>query len=107
LNGTGSFATCNVSYVQTSSTTTPTITASYAGDAGHSTSSATTTLTVFLEGDVNGDCKVDIVDLAIVGAAFGSTPSSPNWNPAADVNHDGKVDIVDLVLVASNFGLTC
>ncbi len=107
LNGTGSFATCNVSYVQTSSTTTPTITASYAGDAGHSTSSATTTLTVFLEGDVNGDCKVDIVDLAIVGAAFGSTPSSPNWNPVADINHDGKVDIVDLVLVASNFGLTC
>jgi len=64
-------------------------------------------VTVFLVGDVNGDCKVDIVDLAKVGAAFGSTPSSPNWNPAADLDHNGKVDIVDLVIVASRFGSTC
>jgi len=64
-------------------------------------------LTVFLEGDVNADCKVDVADLASVGAVFGSTPSSLNWNPAADINHDGRVDIVDLVDVASNFGLTC
>ena len=107
LNGTSTFATCSVSYAQTSSTTTPTIAANYGGDAGHLTSSGTTTVTVFLEGDVNGDCKVDIVDLANVGAAFGSTPASPNWNQAADLNHDGKVDIVDLVIVASNFGFTC
>jgi len=74
---------------------------------GHLTSSGTTTVTVFLEGDVNSDCKVNVLDLADVGIAFNSTPASPNWNPAADINHDGKVDIVDLVLVALNFGLTC
>jgi len=94
-------------YVQTSTNATPTITANYAGDASHFTSSGTTTVTVFLKGDVNGDCKVDIVDLSIVGAAFNSTPSSPNWNPAADLNHDGKVDIVDIVVVASSYNTAC
>jgi len=60
-----------------------------------------TVLTVSpLVGDVNGDLKVDIRDLQIVAVAFGSTPSSSNWNPYADVNGDGRVDIRDVALVA-------
>jgi hypothetical protein len=49
---------------------------------------------------------VDIRDFQIVAAAFGPTPSSPNWNPYADVNGDGKVDIRDIALVAKNYGKT-
>ena len=55
-------------------------------------------------GDINLDCLVDISDLAQVGAAFGSTPSSPNWNSNADLDNDGVIDITDLVIVAANFG---
>ncbi len=63
--------------------------------------------TVKLKGDVNGDCKVDIVDLASVGAAFGKSVGQSGYNPAADINNDGIVNIVDMVLVAGSFGQTC
>jgi len=62
------------------------------------------TITVRLMGDVNGDGRVDLKDLALVARAFGSTPGSPNWNPAADVNGDGVVNMKDIALVARNFG---
>lgn len=55
-------------------------------------------------GDVNKDGKVDITDVAIVSKAFGSTPSSPKWNPLADLNGDGVIDIGDLATVTAHFG---
>ena len=58
-------------------------------------------------GDVNRDGRVDIVDLAQVGVAFGSRAIDPTWNAAADLNGDSVVDIIDLVLVADHFGQTC
>ena len=60
-----------------------------------------------LWGDVNGDHRVDIVDLASVGAAFGTIRGQPSYNPAADINSDGVINIVDLVLVAGSFGQLC
>jgi hypothetical protein len=54
-----------------------------------------------LQGDVNGDGCVDILDLATVAGQFGSANPTP---PEADINNDGIVDIVDIVLVAGNFG---
>jgi len=59
------------------------------------------------KGDVSGDCRVDIVDLATVGAQFGKTSTTPGFNAAADLNNDGTINIVDLVLVAGNFGQFC
>ncbi len=50
-------------------------------------------------GDVNGDGRIDILDLVAVAAQFGSTSPSPE---TADINADGQVDIVDVVLVAKN-----
>jgi Ca2+-binding EF-hand superfamily protein len=55
-------------------------------------------------GDVNGDGRVDLKDIALVARAFGSTPTSPNWNPAADINGDGIVNMQDIAIVARNFG---
>ncbi len=53
-----------------------------------------------LGGDLNGDQVIDISDLVIGGASFGTA------DPAADINADGTVDIFDIVLIGKNFGLT-
>lgn len=49
-------------------------------------------------GDVNGDNLVDIFDLTLVAAHFGSS------DPATDLNADGQVNILDLVIVAGSYG---
>ena len=56
---------------------------------------------VLLEGDVDRNGVVDIVDLVTVGRLFG-TSAEPG--AAADVNGDGAISIIDLVTVASQFG---
>jgi hypothetical protein len=73
-------------------------------------------------GDVNGDWKVDIQDVARVSAGFGSirinNPQDPKygqyWHPVqcvtcphtpnADINGDNKIDIQDLARTSGNFG---
>ena len=52
--------------------------------------------------DLNGDGRVTIGDLAIIGAHYGKNKYSLDWNVArfADVNGDDKIDLEDLVLVA-------
>jgi hypothetical protein len=50
--------------------------------------------------DLNGDGEVNIEDIAIWGAAFGSSSGHPRWNPITDMNSDGKIDMIDAVLIA-------
>ena len=50
-------------------------------------------------GDVNGDGRVNILDLTRVASSF--TAVSPA-NPGADVNGDGRVNVLDLVLIAQH-----
>jgi hypothetical protein len=57
-----------------------------------------------LPGDINGDNVVNIEDFNLLAAAFGSDPSSANWNTDADLNCDGVVDIIDFSLLAENYG---
>lgn len=57
-----------------------------------------------LLGDVNGDGKVDMKDLALAILAWNSFPGKPNWNPAADVDGSGRVDLHDLVIIIMQFG---
>jgi len=57
-----------------------------------------------LLGDINGDGKIDITDIAIVAIAFGTKPEDKKWDPRADLKPDGIIDIYDVVLVAVNFG---
>ena len=65
------------------------------------------TIKVRFVGDLNGDGKVDMVDLREIAKAFASYPGHPKWNPDADINQDGKVDMRDIRLAAKNFGKGC
>ena len=59
-------------------------------------------------GDVNGDGIVDIYDVTLAAASYGSTEGDPNWNPDADVAPLwGVIDIYDLVTIASKYGSAC
>ncbi len=52
---------------------------------------------------------IDMRDVAYVARQMGTTPASPNWDPAADITGpvylvpDGKVDLRDIALVARSF----
>ncbi|MBI5879012.1 MAG: hypothetical protein HZB53_15280 [Chloroflexi bacterium] len=71
--------------------------------AGTLTINALGTAPTLAGGDVNGDDKIDIADLAAIGGAFG-TSITPDTG--ADVNGDGFVNVFDLVLAGGNYGLT-
>ena len=58
-------------------------------------------------GDVNGDCKVDVVDLVMVGTRIGLVIGDTGYNASTDVNNDERINVQDLVIVASSFGWTC
>jgi hypothetical protein len=55
-------------------------------------------------GDVNGDGIICKKDLEIMQVAYGSTPGSPNWNPACDLDGNGKIDALDISTAARNYG---
>lgn len=57
-----------------------------------------------LKGDVNGDCRVDGLDLSLMGLSFGSELGEVNYSFFADTNNDGDVDGDDLAKLARNFG---
>jgi hypothetical protein len=48
-----------------------------------------------LNGDVNSDNVVEDQDYSLMGAAWYSTPGSPNWDVRADLNGDGVVEDQD------------
>ena len=54
-----------------------------------------------LNGDVNNDGEVNILDLTLVGQNIGVTLPNPLQ---ADVNGDGLVNVLDLILVSNMFG---
>jgi hypothetical protein len=56
--------------------------------------------------DVDRDCKVDVVDLAIVALHYGQKVGDPNWYAPADVNGDGVVNVIDLAMVGIKYGTT-
>jgi PKD repeat protein len=102
----------------TTSTTTPLIHHAYSQkgdytvtlaviDASGKTDSLTRTIAISsLIGDINGDGKVDMRDIAIVAKAFSTVPEDQNWNPIADLNGDGRVDMRDIAIVAKAFNPT-
>lgn len=63
-------------------------------------------VTVSIQGDINADGTVDILDIFAVARAFGSKIGDQNWDPKADLNNDNRVDILDIFAVAKEFGRT-
>lgn len=62
-----------------------------------------------ITGDLNGDRKVDMKDVATAARAFGTAPGDARWDARADITGpdgypDGKVDMRDIALVARCFG---
>ncbi|NOV04360.1 cohesin domain-containing protein [Paenibacillus planticolens] len=55
-----------------------------------------------VRGDVNGDSKVTVGDLAIAAKFYGKSSADPDWEQckSADVNGDGIIDITDLAIIA-------
>ena len=58
-------------------------------------------------GDIDNDLDVDIADLGLMLAAFGTCDGDARWNPAADLDGNLCVELVDLSLLLQNFGTTC
>jgi hypothetical protein len=54
--------------------------------------------------DVNGDGKVDLVDVYLVEMTYGSYPGHPRWDPNCDLNGDLKVDLIDYFITCKNYG---
>ena len=59
-----------------------------------------------LQGDVNGDCRVDGLDLSLLGRSFGSQEGDTEFSRLADTNGDSQIDGEDLARMARNFGKT-
>jgi copper(I)-binding protein len=61
-------------------------------------------VTVTIPGDIDGNGKVQLVDLVRLAIAFGRELGQPNWNPNADIDCNGVVDHVDLSMLAQDYG---
>lgn len=53
--------------------------------------------------DVNGDGRVNILDLAMVAKAWGSSPGHPRWDARCDIDMNNIINIIDLTLVAKEY----
>jgi uncharacterized protein (DUF2141 family) len=62
------------------------------------------TVKVRVLGDANGDDVVNMSDLWLLAAAFGSTERGQGWVSDCDLNLDGLVSMMDLYLAAVSFG---
>jgi parallel beta-helix repeat protein len=57
----------------------------------------------WLQGDVNYDMVVKILDISIIAKAFGSSIGDAKWNPRCDLNNDKTINILDISVAAANF----
>lgn len=59
-----------------------------------------------LRGDIDGDGRVDGVDLVRLALAFGAGRGESRYDASADLDSSGLVDGQDLAILGTNFGLT-
>ena len=60
-----------------------------------------------LEGDVNGDCVVNILDLIGVRNHLNQDPTSPPENQVYNVNGDDAINILDMIFVRNRLNTSC
>jgi len=59
-----------------------------------------------LDGDINGDCRVNILDLIVIRSRLEQDPQTgDNWR--ADANNDGAINILDLIYVRNKLNTRC
>jgi len=56
------------------------------------------------QGDVNWDHKVNIVDVAAVGKAYGAVPGTLHFDFELDLDSNFQINIVDIAIVTKDFG---
>jgi hypothetical protein len=61
-----------------------------------------------IQGDMNNDGTVNILDLRTVASFYNVRKGDPSWAVAStyDLNVDGVINIFDLVIIATNYGFT-
>lgn len=59
-----------------------------------------------LEGDIDGDGVVSVLDYIDLSDSFDSIPGDANWNPAADLDGDEVISIYDYIVLSDNFDRT-
>ncbi|MDW8290528.1 MAG: Ig-like domain repeat protein [Armatimonadota bacterium] len=57
-----------------------------------------------VNGDVDGDNEVSLLDFGALVLAFGSVPGDAAWNPNADLDSDGDVNLLDFGILVRNCG---
>jgi parallel beta-helix repeat protein len=65
------------------------------------------TVKVNLQGDVDGNNVVNILDLAMVSRVYMAEEGEPDYDPDLDLNHDGIIDIIDLAIIGRHYGNSC
>jgi hypothetical protein len=56
-------------------------------------------------GDINGDDRIDILDISMACSAYGAREGSENWNSEVDLAAPhGIIDIFDIVTIAAKYG---
>jgi photosystem II stability/assembly factor-like uncharacterized protein len=58
-----------------------------------------------VNGDVDGDNEVTLLDFGALVAAFGSVPGDSHWNANADLDGDEEVTLLDFGILVRNFGM--
>jgi len=68
-----------------------------------SSSGAVNLVATLLNGDINKDNAINVLDWNGLSAAWRSTPSSANWNANADLNGDNVVNFLDYNVLSKNW----
>jgi PKD repeat protein len=74
------------------------------GETDMSDNSLSCWIQVSILGDINGDGKVDMKDIAKVAAAFQASPNQPRWTANGDLDENGVIDMKDISTTAKHFG---
>lgn len=58
----------------------------------------------FCPGDTNGDGATDLIDIAIMLSAYGTSRGDRTFNSSADLVQDNQIDIDDLAFLLAHYG---